>query len=83
MPGIKWLPEALADVDRLHEFVKAQHPEAAATRAWKGHDWAAMDRLHHKGFIGNPKGKSKSVVITEEGRARAEQLFAQLFKKAR
>ncbi len=30
MPEIKWLPEALADVDRLHEFVKAQHQEAAA-----------------------------------------------------
>ncbi len=33
MPGIKWLPEALADVRRLHEFVKAQHPGAAARAA--------------------------------------------------
>lgn len=33
MPEIKWLPEALVDVRRLHEFVKAQHPEAAARAA--------------------------------------------------
>ncbi len=57
--------------------------EHRTTRAWKGHDWAAINRLYHKGFIGNPKGKSKSVVITEEGRARAEQLFCQLFAKDR
>jgi plasmid stabilization system protein ParE len=33
VPRIIWLPEALADVRRLHEFVKAQHPEAAARAA--------------------------------------------------
>lgn len=53
------------------------------TRAWKGHDWAAMDRLHQKGYIGDPKGKARSVVVTEEGRARAEELFRLLFGKAR
>src|SRR5438552_4194522 len=34
-------------------------------RAWKGFDWDALDRLHEKGFIGNPKGKGKSVVFSE------------------
>ena len=38
-------------------------------RAWKGHDWAALDRLHEKGFISNPASKAKSVVFTEEGLA--------------
>lgn len=76
------------DKDKVDDAVLAllyltMRNEHTTTRAWKGHDWAAMDRLHHKGFIGNPKGKSKSVVITEEGRARAEQLFCQLFAKAR
>lgn len=33
MPKIAWLPEALADVNRLHEFMKAQHPDAAARAA--------------------------------------------------
>jgi hypothetical protein len=50
-----------------------------ATRAWKGHDWGALNRLHEKGYIFDPKNKSKSVVFTEEGRARAEQLFQKLF----
>jgi plasmid stabilization system protein ParE len=30
---VKWLPEALADVDRLHKFLKQKHPEAAARAA--------------------------------------------------
>jgi plasmid stabilization system protein ParE len=33
VPGIKWLPEALADVDRLHYFLKQKHAEAAARAA--------------------------------------------------
>jgi hypothetical protein len=53
-----------------------------ATRAWKGHDWAAMDRLQRKGFIGDPRSKAKSVVITDEGKIRAEQLFRELFGKS-
>lgn len=36
-------------------------------RAWKGFDWAAMDRLHEKGYISDPRGKAKSVVFSEEG----------------
>jgi hypothetical protein len=51
------------------------------TRAWKGHDWDALDRLHAKGYISNPKSKAKSVVISEEGRTRAEMLFQRLFGK--
>ena len=50
-------------------------------RAWKGHDWDAMDRLHKKGMIDNPAGTAKSVVLTEEGLARAEKLFAEMFAK--
>lgn len=48
-------------------------------RAWKGHDWSAMDRLHQKGYISDPKTKAKSVVMTDEGWARAEHLFRQFF----
>lgn len=55
--------------------------DRTATRAWKGHDWAAMDRLHQKGYIEDPKGKAKAVVVTDEGRARAEKLFRHLFGK--
>jgi len=48
-------------------------------RAWKGHDWDTLARLHAKGLISDPVGKAKSVVLTEEGARRAEQLFRQLF----
>lgn len=48
-------------------------------RAWKGQDWDALDRLHQKGFISNPKGKAKSVILSEEAKRRSGKLFAQLF----
>lgn len=48
-------------------------------RTWKTFDWDTMDRLHAKGYIGNPAGKAKSVVFSDEGLARAEALFAKLF----
>lgn len=50
-------------------------------RAWKGHDWAVMDRLHEKGYIHNPKGKAKSVFLTRLGLERAYELFDQFFGK--
>ena len=50
-------------------------------RAWKSFDWAALNRLHQKGYISNPVGKAKSVVFTDEGLSAAEQLFKQLFAK--
>ena len=48
-------------------------------RAWKSHDWDAMDPLHEKGYISDPKSKAKSVVLTEEGMARARELFERHF----
>lgn len=50
-------------------------------RAWKGFDWDALNRLYEKGLIGNPVGKAKSVVLTEEGLALSEKLFEQYFGK--
>ncbi len=50
-------------------------------RAWKGHDWDAMDRLFKKRFIDNPVGKTKSVVLTEEGLRESERLFNEMFGK--
>jgi hypothetical protein len=50
-------------------------------RAWKGFDWEAMDRLHQRGFITDPRGKAKSMVFTEEGLERAERLLRELFGK--
>lgn len=41
-------------------------------RAWKSFDWDVMARLHEKGFISDPHGKTKSVVFTERGLAEAD-----------
>ncbi len=49
------------------------------SRVWKSFDWDAMERLHAKGFISDPVGKAKSVILTEAGQREAERLFAQLF----
>lgn len=51
-------------------------------RAWKQIDWSITDRLYEKGYIHDPVGKSKSVVLTEEGLAKSEELFKKLFAKS-
>jgi len=38
-----------------------------------------MNRLHDKGYIGDPRSKAKSVFLTGEGQQRAEALFQQYF----
>ena len=48
-------------------------------RAWKSFDWDAMDRLHKKGFISNPVGKTKSVIFTETGLRESRRLLGELF----
>lgn len=71
------------DTDKIDEMVLALlwltlHDE---DRAWNGHDWDAMDRLFQKGYIHDPKGKAKSVVLTEEGLKRCEELFKRHFAR--
>jgi Domain of unknown function (DUF6429) len=50
-------------------------------RAWKSFDWGATDRLYQKGLICDPANKAKSVVLTEEGLQKAEELFRALFTR--
>lgn len=54
--------------------------DRSGLRAWKGHDWDALDRLHEKGYISDPRSKAKSVVMTEEGAKRARELFEKHFR---
>jgi len=67
--------------DKIDETVLATllltlHEE---NRAWKGHSFEVLDRLYEKGYIYNSKGKSKSVVLTSEGLAKAREVFNGLF----
>lgn len=48
------------------------------SRAWKGYPWDVLDALHQRGLISDPKGKAKSVVLTDEGLDRAEAAFDRL-----
>ena len=72
------------DTDKIDEAVLALlyltlHD---GVRAWKGHDWDALDRLYRKGMIENTVGKAKSVVLTDEGLAESEQLFRNWFERS-
>lgn len=71
------------DEDRIDEAVLALlllglHEKY---RVWKSFDWDAMNRLHEKGFITDPVGKAKSVLLTQEGEIRAKELFEKLFAR--
>jgi hypothetical protein len=73
------------DTDRIDDAVLALlllglHGEQ---RAWKGFDWDALGRLHEKGLISDPVGKAKSVVFSDEGLERSQQLFAEMFGRPR
>lgn len=50
-------------------------------RAWKSFDWEAMNRPHAQGLIEDPVNRTKSVVLTERGRAESKRLFEELFAK--
>lgn len=76
-PNLDKIDDAVLAMLHLTRFTDGKG-EFAVTRAWKGHDWDALDRLHQKGLIADPKNKNKSVVFTDEGRRRAEELFGRL-----
>ena len=71
------------DTNKVDEMVLALLwlTETGDGRTWKGHDWDAMDRLHAKGYISDPRSKAKSVVFTEEGAKRSEELFHRHFSR--
>jgi len=74
------------DSDKVDDYTLAllylvtweQHKGSGA-RAWKSFDWETMNRLHQKGYISDPKGKAKSVAMSEEGLDKAKELFLTSF----
>ncbi len=50
-------------------------------RIRKSFDWEVMSRLHEKGYITDPIGKTKSVIFTEEGLRESGRLFGLMFEK--
>lgn len=77
-PNLDKIDDAVLALLYLTSFTEGKD-ELALTRAWKSHDWDALDRLHKKGLISDPKKKAKSVVLSQEGRQLSEELFRRLF----
>ena len=74
------------DNEKVDEMVLAllyltSFKEQIWIRAWKSHDWGALDRLHEKGYISDPKSKAKSIAMSEEGYKLSEELFKKHFGK--
>ncbi len=73
------------DTDKVDEAVLAllyltlHDVDRFGGRAWKGHDWDALDRLHERNLIGDPRSKAKSVVLDADGIKAAELAFRKLF----
>lgn len=65
-----------ADDTVLALFQLTLHEER---RAWKGFDFEILDRLFEKGLILNPRNRNKSIVLTDQGLTRSQELFEQLF----
>ena len=51
-------------------------------RAWKSYDWDVMNDLYERGFISDPHSKAKSIVLTEEGLARSQEMYAKYLDAA-
>ena len=72
------------DRDKVDEMVLAllflnMFGDEYGVRAWKGFDWDSLGRLYEQGYIGSPRSKAKSVVVTEEGQMHSERLFRKHF----
>jgi hypothetical protein len=75
------------DTDQIDDMVLAllylgrhENHSLEGMRAWKSFDWDSMNRLHEKGLITNPVGKTKSVGFTQEGLRRSCETFHRMFE---
>jgi hypothetical protein len=74
------------DVDKLAEVALAllsltYFTDHGVPRAWKGLDWDVLDLLYQRGWILDPKGKARSVVLTELGQSLTEGAFRKHFSR--
>ena len=69
------------DKDKVDDFTLAllylvmHNEDEYGARAWKEFGWETMNRLHSKGYIGDPVSKAKSVIVTPEGSKKASLRF--------
>ncbi len=77
-PNLDKIDDAVLGLLHLTSFTEGSKI-FRVTRAWKGHNWEALNRLHAKGYISDPARKAKSVMLSAEGKRRARELFERLF----
>jgi hypothetical protein len=56
------------DNNKIDEMVLAllyltSFDQKVVIRAWKSHDWDALDRLYEKGYISDPKSKANQLLF--------------------
>jgi len=61
----------------VSDYIRGQ----AKVEGMEGHNWDALDRLHRKEYISDPATKAKSVLLTEAGAKRSQELFEKYFTK--
>ena len=76
------LPEDL-DADKIAEVALALlsltlHDD---DRVWKGLDWSIMHLLFERGWISDPKSKTKSVRLSSDAQRLASELLVKHFAK--
>lgn len=74
------------DRDKVDEMMLAllfltSSQDKYGTRAWKGLDWETLDRLHNRGWIGDPRLKTPTVELSEEGAKLSKEWFQKYFSK--
>lgn len=92
---VNWKSEAYAmsipenvDREKLAEAALAllyltSFTDHSVVRAWKGLDWDLLDLLFEKGWIADPKGKAKSVILSDDGARLSQEFFERHFGSAR
>jgi hypothetical protein len=72
-----------SDAPTIHEKLMRIRPQWRRRRCRSSaRSPLSIDRLHQKGYISDPATKAKSVVLTEEGAKRSQDLFEKYFTKS-
>ena len=72
------------DEDKVDDMVLAllyltSSRDQYGTRSWKGIDATVLDRLYKKGYVSDPRLKTPTLTLSEEGAQRSRELFAEYF----
>lgn len=81
--GAGYDPNKVDEVVLALLWLTAFDEDQFGARAWKSHDWYALERPHAAGYISDPRSKAKSVVLSPAGVRRARGLFEQHFSRKR